>query len=335
MINVHDIGICLDPVLASRPQQLERSLAHFQALGFRLVEINPSPFGPIIDGELRRPQLETLLAVLKNFDLRYSVHGLDRLNLAYDPRYELCRRIMVCQIELCRAIGASTLVYHSGLQALDAARHGVRTSLLSDEELAEGAQREIRAFKDLAPVAADAGVYICMENGDPHQWEYDLVARFGHPRSALLKHHPRLRVEPIVRQLEAIDHPSVAMTLDVGHLYIAANDLGFDYLEAVSEAAPWVKHVHVHDNFGRLDQGFDTARDRWPFGEADVHLPPGWGYIPYRQVCARLPDYENDLVLEIEPGLWDYCGEGRKTMLEILDHGNVGRVGTTEVVTTG
>ena len=70
------------------------------------------------------------------------------------------------------------------------------------------------------------------------------------------------------------------MTLDIAHLHIAAHDLGFDYLAAVAAAAPWVKHLHANDNFGRLDQGFDNEVDRWAYGEADIHLPPGWGSIP-------------------------------------------------------
>jgi len=319
MIHVHDIGVARNsPGHSGQLRQLEQDLAYYQELGFPLVEIDPSPFCLILDGELRQPQLQDLLAVLGNFDLRYSVHGLCRLNLAYDPRHNLCRRILLCQIEICRAMGASRLVYHSGLQALDAVRYGVRRALLTEEELDAGARREVEAFRALAPVAADAGIIIGMENGDPHQWEYNVIARCARPRSELSRHHPRLHIRPIVRQLEAIDHPNVAMTLDVGHLYIAAHDVGFDYLEAVGEAASWVKHLHISDNFGRLDQGFDVEHDRWAFGEADIHLPPGWGVIPYRETFAYLPDYEGDLVLEIKSGFWDYVGEGLETMRAIL-----------------
>jgi len=226
---------------------------------------------------------------------------------------------MRCQIEICRAMGASRLIHHSGLQALDAVRYGVRSSLLTEEELVSGARQEVEAFRDLAPVAADAGVIIGMENGDPHQWEYNVLAQFGRPRSELPIHHPRLKVAPIVRQLEAINHPNVGLALDIGHLYIAAHELGFDYLEAISEAAPWVKHLHVSDNFGRLDEGFDLEQDRWAFGEADVHLLPGWGNIPYHEAFAHLPNYEGDLILEIKPGFWDYLGQGLETMREILN----------------
>ena len=319
MIKINRIGIPSDSLGGhNNLQDLEAKLAHYQDLGYGLVELDSGAFPIIVNGEIRQPQLADFASVLKNFDLRYSVHGLSRLNLAYDPRHELCRRIMACQIELCRAVGAEHLVYHSGLQALDVVQSGIRRTLLSDEELAAGAQREVEAFKALAPLAADRGVIIGMENGDSHQWEHNLIAGFGLPHEVLSKHHARLHIPPIVRQLEAIDHPNVAMTLDVAHLHIAAHDMGFDYLEAIEQAAPWVKHLHANDNFGRLDQGFSHEPDRWPFGEGDVHMPPGWGSIPYEAVFARLPDYEGDLVLELKPGFQDYFGEGLEAIRGIL-----------------
>jgi sugar phosphate isomerase/epimerase len=318
-MHIRDIGIGAEPPgFNSRLSALEKMLDDYAGFGFRLVELDPAWFGVIIAGELRTPQVERIVGVLRNFDLRYSVHGLERLNLAYDPRHELCRAIMLAQIEFCRRVGAHTLVYHSGLQALGDVGRGVRLSLLTDEELAEGAAREVAAFKDIAPVAADAGVTIGMENGDPHLWEYTVLDKFNRPRAELVKHHPRLRVGPMVRQLEAIDHPNVGMTLDIAHLHLAAREIGFDYLDAVSEAAPWVRHLHVNDNFGILDRGIDSEIDRWAFGEADVHLPPGWGRIPYPDVFARLPDYQGDLILEIKAGFYDHLPEVLADMRERL-----------------
>jgi sugar phosphate isomerase/epimerase len=128
-------------------------------------------------------------------------------------------------------------------------------------------------------------------------------------------------IPPIVRQLEAIDDPAVGMTLDIAHLHIAAHDLGFDYLQAVEQAAPWVRHLHANDNFGRLDWGFDNESDRWPYGEADIHLPPGWGSIPYGEVFARLNGYQGDLILEIKSGFADYLGESLATMRALVGQG--------------
>lgn len=319
MININDIGIAFG--IAAGPRRwarLEEGLGWVVDQGYKLVEMNPHSLAVIVNGEVQQDVLADYVSVLRSFDLRYTLHGLNRLNLAYDDRHELCQQIMRCQIEVCEAVGAGVLVYHSGLQALDGVRYGVRRTLLSDDELTAGAAREVAALRQIAPQAADAGVIIGMENGDSHLWEHNLMARFGRPRTDLSKHHARLHIPPIVRQLEAIDHPNVAMTLDIAHLHIAAHDMGFDYLEAVAQAAPWVKHLHANDNFGRLDQGFDNEVDRWAYGEADIHMPPGWGSIPYAEVFARLPGYQGDLILEIKAGFADYFAEGRKTMEKIL-----------------
>lgn len=320
MIQVQDIGIAFG--IAAGPRRwarLEEGLGWIADQGYELVEMNPHSLAVIVNGAVRRDVLADYVSVLRNFDLRYTLHGLNRLNLAYDARHELCQQIMRCQIQVCEAVGAGVLVYHSGLQALDAVRHGVRRTLLSDEELSAGAEREVAALRGLAPLAADAGVIIGMENGDSHLWEHDLLARFDRPRAELSKHHARLHIPPIVRQLEAIDHPNVAMTLDIAHLHIAAHDMGFDYLEAVEQAAPWVKHLHANDNFGRLDQGFDHEVNRWAYGEADIHMPPGWGSIPYAAVFDRLPEYRGDLILEIKAGFADFFGESLVAMQKILD----------------
>jgi sugar phosphate isomerase/epimerase len=101
----------------------------------------------------------------------------------------------------------------------------------------------------------------------------------------------------------------------------------------VDVAAPWVKHLHVSDNFGRLDRGFDAEPERWAFGEADIHMPPGWGRVPYGELLARLPRYEGDMILEIKPGFIEYAGQGLRTMEDYLDRGPGGRARNRSPVT--
>lgn len=318
-MTITDYGISLDTLGEFGSLELLRqALATIHAHGFSLVEVDLSPFALVVDGRIRAPQLDAFRAVLSDFNLHYSIHSPNRLNLAFDPRHDLSCRILRCQMEICHALGGSRVVYHSGLQALDDVARGVRRHLLTDEELRAGAQREVDALKGMAPVAADLGVFICMENGDSHQWEHTVIAQSNLPRQELLTHHARLHPRNIVRQLEAIHHPNVAMTLDVAHLYIAANDMEFDYLEAIEDAAPWVKHLHVNDNFGRLDRGFDKEADRWAYGEADIHLPPGWGSIPFDQVLPRLHSYRGALILEIKPGFESHLPECLSTMRRMV-----------------
>ena len=174
------------------------------------------------------------------------------------------------------------------------------------------------ALQKLARIAGELGVVIGVENGDPHLWEYAVLQRAGVAPDALAQYHARLRTEAIVTQIEAVGHPNVGITLDLGHLHLAIRALGEDYLEAVSTAAPHVCHLHINDNFGKLDVGQDSEGYRLTYGEADLHLPPGWGAIPFAEALHRLADYEGDIVLEIKARYRDHLGEALANMRRIL-----------------
>ena len=297
-------------------QQQEQILARRVEAGWKLLEIPIEGLNLLINGELRSRPLENVVALLRNFEMAYSVHGHMRVNLAFDERHDLAYSIMEAQIEFCRRIGADRLVIHSGLEALTAARRGYQRRLPDEHELLEGASQEVRALRRLAPLAAEAGVTICVENGDPHLWEYNVLAQFGLGEESLPIYHGRLVVANNLRQLEAIDHPNVGMCLDLGHLFLASRALGFDYMEVVAEAAPWTRHLHLSDNYGKLDRGADDGYDRWAFGEADMHMPPGWGDIPYPQVFEPLRDFSGDIILEIDSGFLDYGAEARQRVAD-------------------
>ena len=297
-------------------QQLDRILSDRVDAGWKLLEISAEGLNLLINGELRSGPLENVVAHLHYFKLEYSVHGHMRVNLAFDKRHDLVYSIMKAQIELCRRIGADRLVIHSGLEALTGARMGYQRRLPDEGELVEGATQEVRALRRLAPLAADAGVLICVENGDPHLWEYNVLAHFGLGDELLPKYHGRLVVSNILRQLEAVDHPNVGMCLDLGHLFLASGALGFNYMEAIAEAAPWVRHLHLNDTCGKLDRGANNAYDRWAFGEADMHMPPGWGQIPCPQVFDPLPGFSGDIILEIDTAFLDYGPEARQRVAD-------------------
>ncbi len=174
-----------------------------------------------------------------------------------------------------------------------------------------------------APIASDLGVVIGVENGDPHLWEYAVLMRAGKAPEDLAQYHARMRASAVVAQVEAVSHPNIGMTLDLGHLHLATHALDDDYLEAISTAAPWVRHLHINDNFGRLDAGHDAEGDRLTYGEADLHLPPGWGSIPFAQAFDRLADYEGDIVLEIKARYRDHLAEAlANTRRMLLENGH-------------
>lgn len=320
-MKIHGIGVDIpDKHVDGRHQRLVDTLAETQSLGFRVAELPIPGLNVIINGELIAERVAAVREAIAPFDLRYSAHAPGRLNLAFGRDHALEQRVMEACLRFCNAVGARVLVYHSGLQALDAARSGIR-SLPDAEELARGVEREVTALKQLAPIAADLDVTIGMENGDPHLWEYAVLRREGKLPADIARYHGRMRASALVNQVEAVDHPNVAITLDLGHLHLAMHALDEDYLQAVAAAAPWTRHLHINDNFGKLDAGYDGEGDRVIYGEADLHLPPGWGAIPYADAFERLPEFKGDIILEIKGRYRDHLAEALSNTDRILRAG--------------
>ncbi|APH73578.1 hypothetical protein [Aquibium oceanicum] len=52
--------------------------------------------------------------------------------------------------------------------------------------------------------------------------------------------------------------------------------------------APWGRHLHVHDSFGRQDDiWMYTHGERIAYGHGDLHLPVGWGDNPRETIIAE------------------------------------------------
>ena len=317
-MKIHGIGKDIgEEYTHGRVDRLHEYLAYAQELGYTVAEIDIAGTSVIFNGELIESRVQAIKTILDQYNFRYTAHAPNRTNLAYRHNHALEKQVLVSCIKFCHAIGAKTLVYHSGLQALDAARHN-EIALPSDDELAHGATQEIIALQEIAPIAEAHDVVIGLENGDPHLWEYVVLHQNNKPAEELPKYHQRLRITPIIETLEAVDHPNIGMTLDLAHLFLAMNALDEDYLAAVSEAQPWVRHLHMNDNFGKLDTGFNSESDRLVYGEADLHMPPGWGAIPLQQAFARLELYEGDVILEIKERFWDFYGDALQNTQALL-----------------
>ncbi len=116
----------------------------------------------------------------------------------------------------------------------------------------------------------------------------------------------KLAREKFVKELEKKGvHPAdarawadriIGMTLDTGHMNIWRK-YGYtekDFKEWTKKVAPYVKHVHVTDNWG----------------DQDAHLPVGWGNVPNKEVIGILRSYgfHGKLVAET-PNPPDWGGE--------------------------
>jgi sugar phosphate isomerase/epimerase len=327
-------GICIngDAVhFGGSLKHLVEDLTYFQQCGFDGVEISVDGLDAIIGGRLELSRVDRIRAITEQFDFVYTVHSPGRMNLAFPPQrlsgapdIVLEKAVFQACLDFCAAIGAGVMVYHSGLIALHEFAHGLRP--LPDEGTLEaGRSREVSALGELVPQAAERGVIVAMENRDPHPWEIAALLRAGHSPDHLLTYHSGMSIPHLVRQVNEVNHPNLGLTLDLGHLLLAANVCGFDYLEAILQAAPYVRHIHGHDNFGRLGSVFDGLHERIPYGDGDLHLPVGWGTIPHLESLAQLDGYDGLYVLEIRPRFWEHLPEALRTARDLVhqvqDHG--------------
>ena len=303
-------GICLNgdvEYLGGSLARLEEELTACQACGFDGIELSIDGLDVMIGGRLVPQLVDRVRNVTESFELTYTVHPPGRLNLAFPqpgpsraPDLAMEKAVFAGCLEFCEAIGAGVLVYHSGLIGLHQSAFGLG-SLPDAAALEASRAQEVEALRELMPLAAAHGVVVGMENRDPHLWELVALQRAGQPPSQLLTYHAGLSIPALLRQIKEVNHPNLGITLDFGHLYLAANQCGFDFLAAVAQAAPYVRHLHMHDNLGRLDSVFGELQEKLPYGEADLHMPPGWGTIPLDDALARLPAYDGLCVLELRP----------------------------------
>ena len=56
---------------------------------------------------------------------------------------------------------------------------------------------------------------------------------------------------------------NVGLLLDVAHLKVSSNSLGFNLLEATKQIHPWIQGYHLSDNNGCSDSNQLLTSDSW------------------------------------------------------------------------
>lgn len=235
-----------------------------ETLGVESIELPTHNMDLLAGGRIRRPMLETLKRACAGRDIGYSVHGPLAINFM-DEVYRLPRHmeILEASLEVAAELGAEHYVMHSGLAPIQQA---------AGLEAAYGRQRDY--LSKAGDIARQHNLLLCVEtlfggyDGKVHaSWPSRLAA-----------------------ELEAVAHPNVMATLDFSHSYL---QLDFDggrsrFVEEIKAIAPFARHLHVHDSFGRQDDiWMFNESERMAYGHGDLHLPVGWGDIPWDTLMAE------------------------------------------------
>jgi sugar phosphate isomerase/epimerase len=251
---------------------LDRILARIAELGASHAELSLFGADLICAGRILTRRVAELERICARHDLGYTVHGPLAANLMDDAHAQPFETAVAAMLEVAGSIGASALVHHTGRVAATSA---------ADIERCHALERA--ALQRLGDIGARHGVKIAVET----LWVFD---RRLYTASAAR----------LAEEIRAIDHPFVCGTLDFSHVYLHSSFHGLDFIEQVQAFAPVAGHLHVHDSFGRpkLAEVAIPSEDL-AFGLGDLHLPLGWGDIPWEGMLPKLT-FQDGTVLMVE-----------------------------------
>ena len=232
------------------------------------IELTPE-LGPVlIGGSLNLKVLKTIKSILSDFPFGYTVHCPGMQNMRDLNNLEMQHDIFRSGLDFTKEIGGMVYVAHFSQKSEDE-----RVEKVFEEGMAK-----------MADYAGKVGVVIGVENIEIE------------------------RVEPVLSLIGRIEHRYLQMTFDFAHSFLASKYYGYDFMESVKQAKPYIKHVHIHDNVGlydpdRLVNKQRSLKERLTVGRGDLHLPVGWGLIPYREVFDVLKgSYDGIYMLENDVG---------------------------------
>ncbi|MHA1527505.1 MAG: sugar phosphate isomerase/epimerase family protein, partial [Alphaproteobacteria bacterium] len=249
-----------------------------EQLGVDTVEIPLFASRLVADGAILEPAMRIFEARMQGRRLGYTTHALLSINLMDEPeRLELHEKLTRVCIEITARFGARNMVLHCGLS------EGTTPDSL---EAAYARQRE--SLARLGDFAARHGVLICVET----IWNFD-------GRETALPGR-------LASEIRAVGHDAVRATLDYAHSALQCDLKGVDLMTEIAEIAPLSDHLHLNDCFGIARAGpISLPGEMLAYGSGDLHLPLGWGNLPWEKFLTELA-YPEHVVIndELHPSYW-------------------------------
>lgn len=272
---------------------LDEILSRIEDLGATHAELSLGGADLVCGGRILSQRVERLARICGRHRLGYTAHGPLAANLMDPVHLDAYKAAIGALIEVCGAVGATVLVQHSG-----------RVTGASEVEIERLHAKERDALRAMGDIGARHGVRLAVET----LWVFD--------RSQYTATAARLAEE-----IRAVDHPFVCGTLDFSHVYLYSTFLGLDFPEQVEAFAPVAGHLHVHDSFGRPKLAPIWApSEELAFGLGDLHLPLGWGDIPWDDMLPRLAVHEGTVfMIELPPQFAEEAPEVAATARRLID----------------
>lgn len=256
------------------PATIGASLDRLAQEGVDTVEIPLMWLELVANGRVMPERLRELKTMVADRPFTYSAHAAIGVNFTCDPAYlPLHMNLAKAHLDIAAEVGAEHMVIHTGFFPASSATAQIDSLY--------GQQRAcLHALGDLA---AERGVIVCVEN---------IFAEMGNRLTA--------SASQLAHELIAVGHSHIRACLDISHAAIHCDSLRLDLIEEIRPLIPLAKHVHVHDSFGRSRNiPVHTQEEALGLGIGDLHLPVGWGNLPFDEIVTLAP-FPADTIFNIE-----------------------------------
>ncbi len=238
-----------------------------EALGVESIELPTYDMDIVVGGRIRQPQLAALKRSCEGRSVIFTAHGPLAINFM-DEAWRLPRHFEVLKVSLDVAaeVKSCNYVLHAGVIPLQ-----------QGEGMEDAYSRQREWLFKGGELARERGMTLCVETlfTDDGKQHTPTPA----PSPGTCSHRPpecdgddRLQPQLYPARLEG---------------------RRADFIAEVVALAPFAKHLHMHDSFGRQDDiWMFTDGERLAYGHGDLHLPLGWGDIPWpalMQQCEFAP----------------------------------------------
>lgn len=240
-------------------ENLDASLQRIKGWGFDACELNLGMFPFMMGEKMMQCTVDFVKDVFSRHDLTYTAHGAYGLDMRNQDKWELRKRVLFNSIDLCSSLGCRVLNIHNE----------------EDSKISAIEQLFVSVISDAADYAKDKNIFLVLEN---------------------------IEIENAYRTIEMVDrihNENLGMNLDLGHLFVSSQYYGYDYLQAVKDSLPYLRHLHIHDNMGEFEpmrltdfQLYKTmdTRERMVFASGDMHTAPFWGKAPLQEALQLIKE---------------------------------------------
>ncbi len=246
-----------------------------EELGVATIELPTHDMDIVVGGRIRQSQMDALKRACAGRAVGFTVHGPLAINFM-DEDWRLPRHleVLAASLDVAAEVKAANYVVHAGMAPMQQA-----------EGLEEAYLRQREWLQMAGDLAAERDIALCVETL--------FTDTAGQHTPTPLR---------LAQELAAIDHPAVRATIDFSHAYLRLDFEGRRdaYLSEVAALAPFARHLHIHDSFGRQDDIWMFSEgERLAFGHGDLHLPVGWGDIAWTEIMAEC-QFPHGVVFNIE-----------------------------------